>query len=82
MTEENPKFRVNTIKALLDQALSEQNNGNKVRVANNVYDLVAEYLRCVVVEATERSSNVAGENGPIDETHFEKILPQLLLDIC
>ena len=66
---------------MLELSLAEQNGGKKVKMSSNVPELVAEYLRCVVVEATERASGVAGDSRVIDETHLEKILPQLLLDI-
>ena len=78
---EEPKFRTATIKALLELSLAEANGGKKVKMAPSVPELVAEYLRCVVIEATERAAGIAGDSRAIDETHLEKILPQLLLDI-
>lgn len=82
MSEEDPRFRTATIKALLDLSLAEANGGEKVRVSPTLAELVAEYLRCVVIEATERARGVAGDSRVIDEGHLEKILPQLLLDIA
>jgi centromere protein X len=79
--EESPRFRTATVKALLDMSLTEANNGEKVRTSPNLPELVSEYLRCVVVEAMERAKSVAGDARVIDESHLEKILPQLLLDI-
>lgn len=82
MTEEAPHFRVSTVKTLLDMSLAEQSKGNKVKLGSTkTADLVAEYLRCVVVEATERAASVAGDSRSINESHLEQILPQLLLDI-
>jgi centromere protein X len=63
-------------------SLAEANGGEKVRVSARLAELVAEYLRCVVIEATERAKAVAGDARVIDESHLEKILPQLLLDIA
>mgnify|MGYP001092145025 CR=1 FL=1 len=82
MSEECPRFRTSTVKGLLDAYLNELSGGKKIKVDPAVYELVSEYLRCVVIEATERSSNAAGDSRAIDATHLEKILPQLLLDIC
>jgi len=81
MSEDLPTFRSSTIKALLEQSIAENSGEQKMDLSNEVVDLVAEYLRCVVIEATQRSAAVAGDEGTIDETHLEKILPQLLLDI-
>jgi centromere protein X len=81
MTDDTPRFRTATIKALLDLSLAEANGGEKVRISPTLAELVSEYLRCVVVEATERAKAVAGPSHVIDESHLEKILPQLLLDI-
>jgi centromere protein X len=81
MADEAPRFRTATIKSLLDTSLAEANGGEKVRVSPTLAELVSEYLRCVVVEATERAKTVAGDSHVIDETHLEKVLPQLLLDI-
>jgi centromere protein X len=80
MTEEKPKFRTSTVKALLELSLSEQNGGTKLKLDQNVAEIVAEYLRCIVIEATERSMAVS-DGRVIDETNLEKILPQFLLDI-
>ena len=82
MSDETPRFRTQTVKALLDISLTEANNGEKVRISPTTAELVSEYLRCVVVEATERAAGVAGDSRVIDESHLEKILPQLLLDIA
>ena len=82
MGEEVARFRTATVKSLLDISLAEANHGEKVRVSQTLAELVAEYLRCVVVEATERAKTVAGDSRSIDESHLEKILPQLLLDIA
>ena len=83
MSDEVARFRTATIKALLDSALAEANHGEKVRVSQTLAELVSEYLRCVVVEATERAKTVAGNGARvIDESHLEKVLPQLLLDIA
>jgi centromere protein X len=81
MTDDTPRFRTATAKALLDLSLAEANGGEKVRISATLAELVSEYLRCVVVEATERAKMVAGTSLVIDESHLEKILPQLLLDI-
>jgi centromere protein X len=81
MGDEVPRFRTGTVKALLEQSLAQANGGEKVRVTPTLVELVSEYLRCVVVEATERAKAVAGDAHVIDESHLEKILPQLLLDI-
>jgi centromere protein X len=63
-------------------SLAEANSGEKVRVSPTLAELVGEYLRCVIVEATERAKAVAGDARVIDELHLERILPQLLLDIA
>ena len=81
MAEEIPRFRSSTVKAILEQAISDQNDGKKIKIPNTTIDLVAEYLRFVVMEATERAVDAAGSDKVIDESHLEKILPQLLLDI-
>lgn len=81
MAEENPRFRSATIKAILEKAVAEQNGDQKLRIPPSTIEMVAEYLRCVVVETTERAVDVAGDDKVIDESHLEKILPQLLLDI-
>jgi centromere protein X len=81
MSDEIPRFRTATVKALLDLSLAEANGGEKVRVSATLAELVAEYLRCVVVEATERAKSAAGDARVIDESHLERIMPQLLLDI-
>jgi centromere protein X len=82
MAEEAPRFRTATVKALLELALAEANGGEKVKFSATLAELVSEYLRCVVVEATERAKAVAGDAHVIDESHLEKVLPQLLLDIA
>lgn len=81
MTEEIPRFRSQTIKQLLDISLTKANGGEKTRISQTTVDLIAEYLRCVVVEATERAASAAGDSRSVDESHLEKVLPQLLLDI-
>ena len=81
MTEDVPRFRTPTIRQLLDISLAKANGGEKIRISSTTVELIYEYLRCVVVEATERASSVAGDSRVIDESHLEKILPQLLLDI-
>ncbi|EAX90560.1 hypothetical protein TVAG_408150 [Trichomonas vaginalis G3] len=78
---EDAKFRTATIKAIIESALADQNDDQKLRIPPTTVELIAEYLRCVVVEATERAVDVAGDEKVIDESHLEKILPQLLLDI-
>lgn len=82
MAEDNPRFRSATIKAILETALAEHNGSQKLRIQPSTIEMIAEYLRCVVVEATERAVDVAGDEKVIDESHLEKILPQLLLDIA
>ena len=79
---DNPRFRTQTIKALLDISLADANDGEKVRISPTTVELISEYLRGVVVEATARASGVSGESRVVDESHLEKILPQLLLDIA
>lgn len=82
MTEDVARFRTATVKAILDSSLAEANGGEKVRVSQTLAELVSEYLRCVVVEATERAKAVAEDSRVINESHLEKVLPQLLLDIA
>jgi centromere protein X len=82
MSDEAPRFRTATIKALLEMSLAAANDGEKVRVSPTLAELVSEYLRCVIVDATERAKSAAGDARMIDESHFERILPQLLLDIA
>lgn len=81
MTDDIPRFRSSTVKAILEQAVSDQNDGKKIKIPPSTIELVSEYLRYVVLEATERASDAAGSDKVVDESHLEKILPQLLLDI-
>ena len=81
MAEEIPRFRSSTIKAILEESIAEQNDGKKIKIPASTVDLIGEYLRFVVMEATERAVDAAGTDKVIDESHLEKILPQLLLDI-
>nr|XP_024397179.1 protein MHF2 homolog isoform X4 [Physcomitrium patens] len=51
-------------------------------VNSDALKLSCEYLRLFVTEAVERAALVAEAEGctTIEGTHFERILPQLLLD--
>ena len=75
-----PRFSTQTIKALLDISLTKANGGQKMKISNGTVELLSEYLRCVVVEATHRAASVT-DSRVINDSDLEKILPQLLLDI-
>lgn len=77
-----PRFREKTIQKLLENSLAEHNCGVKVKIPSSTVELIAEYLRYVVLEATDRAMSVSGDDSVLDENHLEKILPQLLLDIA
>ena len=81
MSDEIPRFRASTVKAILEQSISDHNDGKKIKVPQSTVEMVSEYLRYVVMEATERAADAAGADKVKDESHLEKILPQLLLDI-
>jgi hypothetical protein len=63
-------------------SLAAANDGEKVRVSPTLAELASKYLRCVVVDATERAKAAAGDARIIDESRFERILPRLLLEIA
>jgi centromere protein X len=82
MSDDAPRFLRTIIKALLEMSLVASNDSEKVRISPTLAELVGEYLRCVVVDATERAKAAARDARMIDESHFDRILPQLLLDIA
>jgi centromere protein X len=80
--DDAPRFLTATIKTLLETSLAASDDGYKVRVSPTLAELVGEYLRCMVVDATERAKAAARDARMIDESHFDRVLPQLLLDIA
>eukprot|EP00727_Mastigamoeba_balamuthi_P007317 m51a1_g3205 putative centromere protein x (77) ;mRNA; r:19525-20101 len=64
---------------ILQLAWGDQN----ARVKPEVAKLMAEYMRLLVVEAINRAHAAAESEGTaLSPEHFEKCLPQLLLDFC
>ncbi|XP_024397177.1 protein MHF2 homolog isoform X2 [Physcomitrium patens] len=59
---------------------SKKSRGTNIN--SDALKLSCEYLRLFVTEAVERAALVAEAEGctTIEGTHFERILPQLLLD--
>uniref|UniRef100_UPI0037E7BC46 centromere protein X n=1 Tax=Semicossyphus pulcher TaxID=241346 RepID=UPI0037E7BC46 len=71
-------FKKDTISKLLSSSFKE----DKTKLSGDAALLVAEILRVFVQEAAVRSQKQAESEDcdQVDIEHFEKILPQLLLD--
>ncbi|KAM9843436.1 centromere protein X [Aulostomus maculatus] len=71
-------FNRDTISKLLSSFLKE----DKTRLSGDAVQLMAEMLKIFVQEAAVRSLKQAESEDcdQVDIEHFEKILPQLLLD--
>ncbi|XP_057204439.1 centromere protein X [Triplophysa rosa] len=71
-------FKKETISKLLTLSFKE----DKTKVSSDAVVLVGEMLRVFVEEATRRSVKQAinEDCDTVNIEHFEKILPQLLLD--
>jgi len=78
MADSAPQFKEETISKLLQQHLSNQ----KIKVNASALKLITELLRVFVSEGFIRANKeAASEKCPlVTIEHFEKILPQLLLD--
>ncbi|XP_073690468.1 centromere protein X [Garra rufa] len=71
-------FKKETVSKLLTRSFKE----DKTKVSSDAVVLVAEMLKVFVEEATRRAVKQADSEDcdTVDIEHFEKILPQLLLD--
>ncbi|CAJ1075093.1 hypothetical protein PFLUV_G00177130 [Xyrichtys novacula] len=69
-------------KELVKKLLSSSFRDDDTKIGENAARLMAEMLKIFVQEAAERSQKQADSEGcdQVDIEHFEKILPQLLLD--
>ncbi|XP_034567285.1 centromere protein X [Notolabrus celidotus] len=77
-TEAEIGFKKETVTKLLTSFFKE----NKTKLSGDAALLMAEMLRVFVQEAAARSQKQAESEDcdQVDIEHFEKILPQLLLD--
>ncbi|KAM9346141.1 centromere protein X [Symphorus nematophorus] len=77
-TDAEIRFKKDTVKKLLSSFFKEDNT----RLSGDAVLLMSEMLKVFVQEAAVRSQKQAeSENcDQVDVEHFEKILPQLLLD--
>ncbi|XP_015211368.1 centromere protein X [Lepisosteus oculatus] len=75
---EGAAFKKETVNKLLSLFFKDE----KTRVSSDALILMAEMLKVFVQEAAERSVKqaVTEDSESVDIDHFEKILPQLLLD--
>ncbi|XP_071329675.1 centromere protein X [Trachinotus anak] len=71
-------FKKDTVSKLLSAFFKE----DKTKLSGDAALLMAEMLKIFVQEAAARSQKQAGSEDcdQVDIEHFEKILPQLLLD--
>ncbi|XP_067280536.1 centromere protein X isoform X3 [Pseudorasbora parva] len=71
-------FKKETVAKLLTRSFKE----DKTKVSSDAVVLVGEMLKIFVEEATRRAVKQASSEDcdTVDIEHFEKILPQLLLD--
>ncbi|XP_067914529.1 centromere protein X [Heterodontus francisci] len=78
MEQEGAKFKKELISKLLYFYFKDQ----KTKVSSDAVVIMSEMLKIFVVEAAARTARQASDEdsktGDID--HFEKVLPQLLLD--
>ncbi|XP_017280834.1 centromere protein X isoform X2 [Kryptolebias marmoratus] len=76
--EEEISFRKETINTLLSSFFKE----DKTKLSGDAALLMAEMLKVFVQEAAVRSQKQAESEdcNQVEIEHFEKILPQLLLD--
>ncbi|XP_072298298.1 centromere protein X [Eucyclogobius newberryi] len=77
-TEAEVTFKKETVNKLLTSFFKE----DKTRLSSDAVVLMAEMLKIFVQEAAVRSQKQAEAEDceQVDIEHFEKILPQLLLD--
>mmetsp|Transcript_4072 Transcript_4072/g.5796 ORF Transcript_4072/g.5796 Transcript_4072/m.5796 type:complete len:85 (+) Transcript_4072:334-588(+) len=75
---DDPTFSVTTIQPMLKGAF----RGKKVRVKAEALEMTCEFLRCLTIEAVQRSAQQASLEGTnhVEPRHIQAILPQLLLD--
>ncbi|XP_068605705.1 centromere protein X isoform X2 [Brachionichthys hirsutus] len=73
-----PRLRKETVSKLLSSSFKE----DKTRLSGDAVLLMAEMLKIFIQEAAVRSLKQAEAEDceQVDIEHFEKILPQLLLD--
>ncbi|KAJ8263872.1 hypothetical protein GJAV_G00142380 [Gymnothorax javanicus] len=80
MEEREPEiaFKKETVSKLLSMFFKDE----KTRVSGDAVLLMAEMLKIFVQEAARRAAKQADTEDcdTVDIDHFEKILPQLLLD--
>ncbi|KAJ8377109.1 hypothetical protein SKAU_G00076890 [Synaphobranchus kaupii] len=71
-------FKKETVGKLLSLFFKD----DKTKVSGDAVLLMAEMLKIFVQEAARRAAKQADteDSGTVDIDHFEKILPQLLLD--
>ncbi|XP_002742025.1 centromere protein X-like [Saccoglossus kowalevskii] len=71
-------FKQETVAKLLQNAFKDE----KTRINSDALELATEYLRIFVAEAAHRAAAQAqaASFDVVGIEHFEKILPQLLLD--
>mmetsp|Transcript_16756 Transcript_16756/g.68569 ORF Transcript_16756/g.68569 Transcript_16756/m.68569 type:complete len:85 (+) Transcript_16756:141-395(+) len=76
--DDDPTFLVTTVQPMLKGAF----RGKKVRVKAEALELTCEFLRCLTIEAVQRSAQQASLEGTnnVEPRHVQAILPQLLLD--
>ncbi|XP_061567510.1 centromere protein X [Cololabis saira] len=76
--EEEISFKKETVSKLLSMFFKE----DKTKLSGDAVLLMAEMLKVFVQEAAVRSMKQAGleDCDQVEIEHFEKILPQLLLD--
>ncbi|XP_028674673.1 centromere protein X [Erpetoichthys calabaricus] len=71
-------FKKETVQRLMSLHFKDE----KTKVSNDALILISELLKLFIMEAAARSAKQAKteENELVSIDHFEKILPQLLLD--
>ncbi|KAM6956908.1 centromere protein X [Aplochiton taeniatus] len=76
--DDNIVFKKETVSKLLSSFFKE----DKTKLSSDAVVLMAEMLKVFVKEAAQRSIKQAESEDcdKVDIDHFEKILPQLLLD--
>ncbi|XP_077980657.1 centromere protein X-like [Glandiceps talaboti] len=71
-------FKTETIHKLLQNSFKDE----KTRINNDALILATEYLKVFVAESVARAKvqAKAASSDVVDVQHYEKVLPQLLLD--
>lgn len=72
------EFKKETISKLLTKSFKD----SKTKVSGDAVILMCEILKVFVEEAAQRAMKqaTAEDSDQVDVEHFEKVLPQLLLD--